>query len=66
MILISKKRLIFVAMVVVLSIFSFSFVRQIDRENALKSSQTVALPVSDKVVVLDAGHGSPDNRSGQF
>ena len=31
MILISKKRLIFVAMVVVLSIFSFSFVRQIDR-----------------------------------
>ena len=53
-------------MVVVLSIFSFSFVRQIDRENALKSSQTVALPVSDKVVVLDAGHGSPDNRSGQF
>ena len=66
MILISKKRLIFVAMVVVLSIFSFSFERQIDRENALESSQTVALPVSDKVVVLDAGHGSPDNRSCQF
>ena len=66
MILISKKRLIFVAMVVVFSIFSFSFVRQIDRENALESSQTVALPVSDKVVGLDAGHGSPDNRSGQF
>lgn len=66
MVLISKKRLMFVAIVVVCSIFSFSLFRQIDRENNLESTQTVALPVSNKVVVLDAGHGSPDNRSYKF
>jgi len=25
--------------------------------------QTVALPVTNKVIVIDAGHGFPDNRS---
>jgi cytochrome bd-type quinol oxidase subunit 2 len=28
-----------------------------------KSIQTMAIPVSNKVVVLDAGHGLPDERS---
>ena len=28
----------------------------------LKSVETVALPVSNKVVILDAGHGFPDER----
>ena len=27
--------------------------------------ETVALPVSNKVIVIDAGHGSPDERSGK-
>ncbi len=27
---------------------------------------TVSLPVSNKVIVLDAGHGSPDRRGREF
>ncbi len=25
--------------------------------------ETVALPIQDKVIIIDAGHGNPDNRS---
>ena len=29
----------------------------------LETIETVALPVSNKVIVIDAGHGEPDGRS---
>ena len=33
------------------------------KENNLNYIDTVSLPVSGKVVVIDAGHGIPDERS---
>ena len=32
-------------------------------ENTERTAQTVATPVSNKVVIVDAGHGTPDERS---
>ena len=31
--------------------------------NQLKTVETAALPVNNKVIVIDAGHGIPDERS---
>ena len=37
------------------------FMAGITRKN--ETIETVALPVEDKVIIIDAGHGSPDERS---
>lgn len=42
-----------------MAMFVFSF-QIAQNEN---TTETVALPVTGKVVVLDAGHGVPDERS---
>lgn len=56
MIIISKKRLLIVLSTILVSvgIFSISSVKNED------TVQTVSLPVSEKVIVIDAGHGVPD------
>lgn len=56
MILLSKKRLGIISGILLVSLFIFMF--QIANTN--KTVQTVSLPVSNKVIVLDAGHGKPD------
>lgn len=46
-----------------ISLYAFSF--KIANENVIgeeKTTATVSMPVSDKVVIVDAGHGSPDER----
>jgi len=53
MILLSRKRLFIILSCVALSITTFLFFTS----NAnLQTVETVALPVSNKVIVLDAGH----------
>lgn len=56
MIVLSKKRLKFIFGVVVVSIISVGLTYNIQKE---KSIETVALPVSNKVVVLDARTWQP-------
>ena len=56
MIILNKKRLIAMLSMVCISIFVFTF--QIAEEE--KTVETVALPVTNKVIVIDAGHGVPD------
>jgi len=56
MIVLNRKRLITMVGMVFVSLLVFSF--QIATEK--KTMQTVALPVSNKVIVIDAGHGKPD------
>ena len=56
MIVLNRKRLIAMVSMVCLSVLVFSF--QIATEE--KTVETVALPVSNKVIVIDAGHGVPD------
>lgn len=58
MIIITKKRLAIIGGILFLAIFVFTF-QTAKLENTV---QTVSLPVSNKVIVLDAGHGKPDER----
>lgn len=58
MIVLSKKRITIVTLCVLLGIFSFMF--QVANKNDSKSQETTAVPVSGKKVILDAGHGKPD------
>lgn len=55
MIVLRKKRLILIACFIIMAVSMFYF--QDSKEDAIP---TVTLPVSNKVIVLDAGHGVPD------
>ena len=55
MLIISKRRISFIILMLMVSVISFSITSK--EENTI---QTVSLPVSDKTIVLDAGHGFPD------
>lgn len=49
MIILNKKRILFIVFAVIIAVFI-----PISKEN--ETISTVALPVSNKVIVLDAGH----------
>ena len=57
MIILSKKRIMIVASIIMVALFVFAIQTNTKNTNVV---QTVALPVSNKVIVLDAGHGKPD------
>lgn len=59
MIVISRKRILFIASILCVSVFAFS----LNTYSSKKAIETVALPVSNKVIVIDAGHGKPDERN---
>ena len=61
MIVLTKKKILLVSSLIM--IFLFTFVIQIGNLNNNETVPTVSLPVSNKVIVLDAGHGVPDERS---
>ena len=56
MLILSKRRITLILCIVLISIYSFSF----KIGNEIETIKTVAIPVSSKVVIVDAGHGSPD------
>ena len=51
------KRLIFVSFLVCLSISSFAVSNIMDNNRVIATN---ALPITNKIIVLDAGHGKPD------
>ena len=56
-----KKRIITMFTMIVISLLAFSF--KIANEDELSkkiTAETVALPVTNKVIIIDAGHGTPD------
>ena len=55
MFIISKKRILFITIMIMASVVRFEMFKE--PENAI---ETVALPVTGKTIVLDAGHGYPD------
>ena len=56
MILLNKKRILFITSIILCSIISCDFANK----NLIKSEQVSSTPVSSHVVILDAGHGNPD------
>ena len=57
MIVLSKKRISLLVLSIFISVFTFMFATT---DKNPKTNETVTLPVSGKTVVLDAGHGTPD------
>ena len=55
MIIVSKKRIIFIFLCVFISVVSFSIKNVRERTISVSS-----LPATNKVIILDAGHGKPD------
>ena len=69
MLVLSKKRIAIILFMICVSLYVFSFKisNNMMREQILSGSdeqertaQTVATPVSNRVVIVDAGHGTPD------
>lgn len=56
MLLLNKKRLIFINLSLIISIFYYSFLSN----NYLKTQTVSSTPVSNHTIILDAGHGNPD------
>ncbi len=70
MIIIHKKRIQIMVTCLLIGIFAFTFqiANRTKEEEKGKSEQpntmlTAATPVSGKTIVVDAGHGVPDERS---
>lgn len=64
MIILSKKRISIVLGCVLVGIFTFML--QSSRIPEKETIETVTLPVSGKTIIVDAGHGVPDERSRKF
>ena len=60
MIIIKKKNTFILLGIILVIIFAAILFLNSEEE---KTVQTVALPVSGKVIILDAGHGGEDGRS---
>ena len=66
MVVLTKKKIINSAGIIAIFIILYTaFGINISKSsiNQMKTIQTVALPVNNKVIVIDAGHGIPDERS---
>ena len=62
MLILSKKRIAIILCMVCVSLYAFSFkiANNMTDITTEKTAETVATPVSNKVVIVDAGHGTPD------
>lgn len=58
MFILDRKRLSVIILLVLFGIFTFLY--RTEEEKMEEEQYVTALPVSNKVVVLDAGHGIPD------
>ena len=72
MIILNKKRLIFINFAIVCSIFYFGFSNNFNpnlnisaniKKYTSKIEAVSSTPVSNHTIILDAGHGNPDRRS---
>ena len=62
MYVINRKRISFILVCLLLGIFAYSYEgTKIDLDQEVQ--QVTSTPVSGKVIVVDAGHGVPDERS---
>lgn len=63
MIILSKKKILLALSIITMFIFAYAITGYNVSNNTIKNIQTietVALPVDNKVIVIDAGHGIPD------
>lgn len=58
LLILNRKRISLIILVVVLGVFTFAY--QEEKQKIEIQEYVTSIPVSDKVVILDAGHGYPD------
>ena len=58
MIIMNRKRISIIILVILLGIFTFAY--QTEQKEMEKAEYTATTPATNKVVIIDAGHGSPD------
>lgn len=58
LLILNRKRISLIILVVVLGVFTFAY--QEEKQKLEIQEYVTSIPVSDKVVILDAGHGYPD------
>ena len=63
MVVINRKKIIFWAGIIATFMLLYSITAYNVNNTKNKTVATVALPVNNKVIVIDAGHGVPDERS---
>lgn len=59
-----KKRIIFVFVLVCISFVTYGIINMRRLPNQVAKAN--ALPITNKIIVIDAGHGLPDERSHWF
>ena len=59
MIIINKKRISIIFTMLAISVLSYGIVYNKDKRDTITTS---SLPVTNKVILLYAGHGKPDER----
>ena len=62
MFIIQKKRIQIIAMCMLIGLISFTLKTSKEENDTI---ETTATPVSGKTIVVDAGHGTPDERCGK-
>ena len=64
MIIINKKRIQIILTSLIISIFAFAFQLTGNKDKMIEQNtiQTTATPISGKTIIVDAGHGTPDER----
>ena len=65
MIVLTKKKILYTIGIIAMFIFAYMITGyNVSNTNKrdVKAIETVALPVNNKVIVIDAGHGKPDER----
>lgn len=63
MLVLGRKRIITMLCMIFVALYVFSFKIANNTENTLsteKTVETVSTPVTNKVIIVDAGHGTPD------
>ena len=61
MLILKRKRIIVMMCMIFISLYAFSF--KIANEDIMlnkKTIETVSTPVTNKIIIVDAGHGTPD------
>ena len=62
MLILNKKRITIIACMILISIYAFAFNKTNFEDKNIRGEtvETVATPISGKTIILDAGHGTPD------
>ena len=67
MMVLTKKKILYILGIIIFSILTYTIIGiNVIKSSKRKTIETAALPANNKVIIIDAGHGIPDERSPKF